>query len=137
MPEITQDEDGAQSHEDHSDERVRMALQAIKDRDSGSRRQTRESTAAPWIIAGKEERKVFEEPEKSADLPTLAAGERREVAIHVVRKVRVDARHGQPGTAGKQDLGRRFNESRLAPMKNTESDRRRTVIGDEAPVQND
>jgi hypothetical protein len=137
MPEIAQNEYGAQSHEDHSDERARMALQALQDRDSGSRRQARKSTPPAWIIAWKEEREMFEEPEKSANLPTLAAGKCREVAIHIMRKARVDARHGQADTAGKEDLGRRLDKNRFAPMKHTESDRRRSVIGDKAPVQHD
>jgi hypothetical protein len=59
------------------------------------------------------------------------------VAVDVKRKARIDSRHGQPGATGKQHLSRRLDENRLAPMQDTEPDRRGTIIGDEPAVHHD
>ena len=80
---------------------------------------------------------MFKEPEESANLPALATWERREVAVYVMRKARIDSRHGQPNATGEQHFGRRLDEDRLAPMQHTEPDRRGTIIGDEPAVHHD
>ncbi len=134
VTEIAEYEDCAKSHEDHAHLIVRMGFESVEDRNTRRRRQARESPSAPRLIARKNQWKVFEEREERANLKSLRARQRAEMAIHIVGKMRIDPGHRQARPARKQNLGRRFHECGLAAMENAQSARGRSVSGHEASI---
>ena len=66
---------------------------------------------------------MFERKKERADQASLSAWQRRDVAIDVVRKMRVDAGHREIGATGKEHFRSGLNEGRLASMQDAESRR--------------
>lgn len=56
------------------------------------------------------------------------------MAIHVVRKSRIDPGNGQARTAREQDLGCRFDKGRLPAPKHSKAGRRRRIARDESAI---
>ena len=80
---------------------------------------------------------MLEEQKECANLQSLVARQRREMAVDVMRKMGVDAGNGQNRPPGKQHLRSRFDESRLPAMQDSEALRHRRIARNEPPIAED